>query len=409
MASQPTKTSIERRMREARRLGRREFLVRHANGRGSDNWYIDHDGVQYDIKALWAAAHRPAITPTSFQTYDAVVGFKRLGYQSVKGIAIPHGLPDDTHPLPPIVPPSDDDLIRALHDPLPSTKHYKPTGYWLFLVNPKRWDAARWRATGEGELLYLVSKDDRLKMQPGDLGLIRVNRQRGAPATLIAAVEVLATPTLLAEPDTRFFKNPADGASALRARLAVITEPDRSVSAAAFPEEPAFQYVHDATQRTTIPIERHVFVSIATTLGLTGPDLVALRASRTAAGVRALETEVAAATPTRKERVSTVIERGSVGQAVKAAHRGRCQICVALGNKGRAFTKLDGTVYAEAHHVIPVSTLRTGVLSHLNIMVLCPNHHRQAHYGRFAIARDKADHWIIALDGTLLRIAKTRL
>lgn len=143
MASQPTRTSIERRMREARRLGRREFLVRHANVRGSDNWYIDHDGVQYDIKALWAAAHRPAIAPTSFQTYGAVAGFKRLGYQSVRGIAIPHGLPDDTHPLPPIAPPSDDDL-----------NHHRQAHYGRFAI--ARDKAGRWIVALDGTPLRIA-------------------------------------------------------------------------------------------------------------------------------------------------------------------------------------------------------------------------------------------------------------
>lgn len=104
-----------------------------------------------------------------------------------------------------------------------------------------------------------------------------------------------------------------------------------------------------------------------------------------------------------------MIERGAIGQAVKAAHKGRCQICVALGQPGGAFVKLNGETYAESHHVVPVSTLQFGVLSHVNIMVLCPNHHRQAHYGQFDIRSDHADHSIVAVDGQRLRIAKTRL
>lgn len=411
MAKQPTRSTIYQRMREARRLGRRPFLATHANGRGSDNWYVDHGGVLYDVKALWAAAHRPSIAPSSFQTYDAVAGFKSLGYATVSGIATPHGLSGDAQG--PALPASasNDDAIRALHDPVkvPDKTHYKPTGYWLFLVNSARWDAEGWRATGERDLLYLVSKDDRQKMRPGDLGLLRLNRQRGKPATFIAAVEVLSAPAMLDEPDTRFFADPRDGALALRTRLSVITETDEAVSAAAFPDEPIFQYVHNATPRTTIPIAHEAFLPIAKALGLTGRDLAAIRASRTATGVRTLEVDAASATPTRKERLSKVIERGPIGQAIKAAHKGRCQICVALGRPGGAFTKLNGETYAEAHHVVPVSTLQAGALSHLNIMVLCPNHHRQAHYGQFDIRGDHADHWIVAVDGQRLRIAKTRL
>jgi len=410
MTKPPTLRTIEQRMREARRIGRQAFLVRHANGRGSDNWYLDHEGVQYDIKALWASAHRPPVAPASFQTYDAVAGFKALDFEPVSGIAEPHGLPGD-RVTPARRPQKRDDAIRPLLDPIPVPvkKHFKPTGYWLFLVNPARWDPEGWRATGERELLYLVSKDDKRFMQPGDLGLLRVNRQKGAPATLIAAVEILSAPTQLAEPDTRFFTNHSEGAPALRVRLAVITPTDLTISAADFPDDPAFRYIHDAVPRTTIPIDREAFLPIARALGLTGDMLAEHRAGRTTRGVQQLEADAASATPTRKERVSKVIERGPIGQAVKAAHKGRCQICVAIGQHGKAFVKPNGDTYAEAHHVIPVSTLAAGTLSHLNIMVLCPNHHRQAHYGHFQIVNDHADHWIVEVDRQRLHIDKTRI
>lgn len=410
-AKPPTEKTIDQRMREARRIGRRSFLLKYANGRGSDNWYLHEKGALFDIKALWASAHRPPIPPRSFQTHNAVTGFKELGYQAVSGIDHPYGLPDDAPQEGVSTLVSDDDAIRALADPvqLPAEKHYKATGYWLFIVNPKRWDADGWRETGERELLYLVAKDDLPKMQRGDLGLLRINRQGGGPARLIAAVEVLATPTLLPEPDTRFLRDPAVGAPALRTRLAVITDTNKEVSAAAFPDEAVFRYVHAATQRATIPIERDAFLPIAKALGLTGSHLSALRSGRTMGGVRALETDALSATPTQKERISKVIERGPIGQAVKSVHNGRCQICVALGRPGAAFMKPNGDTYAEAHHVIPVSKLQTGTLSHLNIMVLCPNHHRQAHYGNFEIVSDHTDHWIVTVDQQRLHIPKTQL
>lgn len=408
MAKPPTRNTIEQRMHEARRIGRQTFLDAYASSRGSDNWYVDHERVHYDLKALWAAAHRPPIAPRTFNTSDAIAGFKRFKLTPVSNIATPRGLPGDL--LGATLPSSRDDAIRAVRVPVATPgAHYQATGYWLFLVNPKRWDAEAWRATGERDLLYLVSKDDRLKMQPGDLGLMRINRQGGAPATFIAAVEVLTAPAILAESDTRFFRDPDEGAPALRTRLSVITETDQAVSAASFPNDPEFRYVHRGTPRTTIPIARAAFVPIAKALGLTGEDLATARASRTAQGVRQLEASTAPETPTQKERVSKFIERGPVGNAVKAKHKGRCQICMALGHRGIAFLKPNGDSYSEAHHVTPVSTLKAGVLSHLNIMVLCPNHHRQAHYGLFVILHEHPDHWVVLVDDRSLRIAKTTL
>ena len=52
-------------MAEARKIGRAQFLETYASGRGSDNWYVEVHGVHYDLKALWAAAHRPPIRRTA--------------------------------------------------------------------------------------------------------------------------------------------------------------------------------------------------------------------------------------------------------------------------------------------------------------------------------------------------------
>ena len=59
-----------------------------------------------------------------------------------------------------------------------------------------------------------------------------------------------------------------------------------------------------------------------------------------------------------KERV--LIERGR-----------RCQLC------GFTFKKVDGEDYAECHHLEPVS--RGGPDHANNLLVLCPNHHKQLH------------------------------
>ena len=79
------------------------------------------------------------------------------------------------------------------------------------------------------------------------------------------------------------------------------------------------------------------------------------------------------------------------------------------GGDGVAFTKGDGTRYAEAHHVQPVSLLKKGSLGERNIMVLCPNHHRQAHYGVFAVTREGETDWDISLDGQSFNLLRTIL
>jgi hypothetical protein len=80
-------------------------------------------------------------------------------------------------------------------------------------------------------------------------------------------------------------------------------------------------------------------------------------------------------------RVTRYIERGPIGFLVKQANDYRCQICDALGLPWVAFLKPDGVPYVEAHHVVLVSTLATEVLAPENVITVCPNHHRQIHFG----------------------------
>lgn len=53
---------------------------------------------------------------------------------------------------------------------------------------------------------------------------------------------------------------------------------------------------------------------------------------------------------------------------------GRCEYCQKMG-----FTKIDGGYYLEAHHVIALGN--TGNDTVENVIALCSNDHRQAHYG----------------------------
>jgi hypothetical protein len=128
-----------------------------------------------------------------------------------------------------------------------------------------------------------------------------------------------------------------------------------------------------------------------------------------AKAVAKIEADELASDPVRKERISDYIERGPVGAMVKEAREGRCQICEALGAKPIAFIKRDGTAYAEAHHVFPVSKLKAGSLAAQNIMVVCPNHHREIHYGDTDIIEYRSDGWLIRLGENHLEISKTVL
>lgn len=54
--------------------------------------------------------------------------------------------------------------------------------------------------------------------------------------------------------------------------------------------------------------------------------------------------------------------------------KGACEYCSKSG-----FTTADGKIFLETHHVIPLG--EDGLDTEDNIAALCPNHHREAHYG----------------------------
>jgi predicted HNH restriction endonuclease len=54
--------------------------------------------------------------------------------------------------------------------------------------------------------------------------------------------------------------------------------------------------------------------------------------------------------------------------------KGKCEYCGVLG-----FLKPDGTRYLESHHIIALA--KEGADRLTNVVALCPNDHREAHYG----------------------------
>lgn len=77
----------------------------------------------------------------------------------------------------------------------------------------------------------------------------------------------------------------------------------------------------------------------------------------------------------RKEAITLSFERSAaVRQFVLNRANGRCEFCGVEG-----FTTSSGSIYLESHHIIPLS--EGGLDNTKNVIALCPNHHRQAHYG----------------------------
>jgi 5-methylcytosine-specific restriction enzyme A len=80
----------------------------------------------------------------------------------------------------------------------------------------------------------------------------------------------------------------------------------------------------------------------------------------------------------RRESIITEFVRSSrVRVSVLRRAEGRCEYC---GTSG--FVTASGSIYLETHHIIPLS--ENGPDNDENVVALCPNDHRQAHFGTAA-------------------------
>lgn len=66
-----------------------------------------------------------------------------------------------------------------------------------------------------------------------------------------------------------------------------------------------------------------------------------------------------------------------VRQQARVRAGGKCEFCRTPG-----FVMSSGQIFIETHHIIPLSEGGRDVLS--NVAALCPNHHREAHFGSSA-------------------------
>ena len=87
--------------------------------------------------------------------------------------------------------------------------------------------------------------------------------------------------------------------------------------------------------------------------------------------------------PEYKRRMSgSYVRDNKVRKAVLRRANGNCEYGSVQSPKSRCITFLrrDGTPYLEAHHVIELS--EQGRDKETNVIALCANHHREAHFGK---------------------------
>lgn len=89
-----------------------------------------------------------------------------------------------------------------------------------------------------------------------------------------------------------------------------------------------------------------------------------------------LDGEIGNERPGRREgKTSYIVRDLEVRRQVIKRANGRCEFCGAEG-----FEKDDGSRFVEAHHIIHLAQQGPDTME--NVIGLCPNHHREAHFGK---------------------------
>ena len=130
--------------------------------------------------------------------------------------------------------------------------------------------------------------------------------------------------------------------------------------------------------------------------------------------IKLLQKKYKDATPEVITALVNRIERGEIANEIKNLYGHKCLMCESLELDPFSFQKknsdkLKGSkkYYVETHHIVPVSLLKKGSLGIENMITLCPNHHRQFHFGDVEIQKNTSKKLELIVDGkTKVRIEK---
>ncbi len=107
----------------------------------------------------------------------------------------------------------------------------------------------------------------------------------------------------------------------------------------------------------------------------------------------------------RAMKLQSHLDRGNaVTTALKKLLGAKCQICGWIG-----FEKKNSENFIEAHHIVQISEKTEGSLCTENVILLCPNCHREVHYGKDFAVSDNSDFINITLSNQSSRIPKNTM
>lgn len=93
----------------------------------------------------------------------------------------------------------------------------------------------------------------------------------------------------------------------------------------------------------------------------------------------------------KKRVIIEQIQRDTkIAKKLKELYHNECQIC------GFTFAKKNGELYSESHHIIPLG--RKGSDDIKNIIILCPNCHKQLHYANVRYGRKYKNKMLVKIN-----------
>ena len=306
----------------------------------------------------------------------------------------------------------------------PTQSSTQSTGYWTFFCNSAKWEIDKFLSSNIAADTYQVTNWQVDSFKPGQVGVIRVGvnrrtkiqlngRQKLQPG-IYAIVEILSEAQKRKDPLDEFWTNwteaemekPVVKIRYLRNLLKSPLPSDRLKQNSSISDK----YLLQGFQASSMLLEKSSFDRIIQLID-NGEQIfenAGLDTSETPQDILELEHKYSDAVPEVKEVVSRRIERGPIANKLKKIAGYKCLICRSLGELPYCFKKPNGQYYIEAHHVSPVSQRERGSLGSSNIITVCPNHHRQLHYGNSEFLQDTGIQFVFQIDGQRVEVQKLR-
>ena len=297
------------------------------------------------------------------------------------------------------------------------------TQYWIFYCNPQFYSIDNFLDSGEIKLTWGTHDSQRELFNIGDKGIIRVgldgrtkkqlNGKQKLESGIYAIVQIISTPDYIPDSDSEnWLIHKKTEENELRVWIKILknllVSPILINDLKSIQETKQDKALIEGRQLKSFPLSKLAFNKIdeITISKLAEIENIENENCTNLNELRILELKYSNATPKVKEIISRKIERGAISRFVKKINNYECQVCKGLGLNPYGFIKLNGERFIETHHIIPVSEMEQGSLGVLNLITVCPNHHRQMHYGQVKLLENNNDLFRFTIDGKILKINK---